>query len=83
MPQTIQGATIKYAKTVIFSSILLFSVAAFADNSFLAPNQVRYDEVMAEWGKENADAATEQAHKDYPGMRTITGEYRLREITVK
>src|SRR6056297_3846097 len=158
-PKNSQGATMKYAKRVIFSSILLFSATAFADldpwedydvsdavwsistikvdsnmgdaylegirdtwvkgnevskklghiedyaiyrselpesgafnlllvvkfadDSFLAPNKARYDEFMAEWGRENADAATAQAQKDYPGMRTIVGEYRLREITLK
>lgn len=61
----------------------LLLVVKFADDSHLAPNKARYDEFMAEWGKENADAATEQAQKDYPGMRTITGEYRFREITLK
>ena len=38
---------------------------------------------MAEWGKEKADASTECARKNYPGMRTITGEYFMREITLK
>jgi hypothetical protein len=61
----------------------LLLVVKFANGSDLAPNKARYDEFMAEWGKGNADAATEQAQKNYPGMRTITGEYRLREITLK
>lgn len=61
----------------------LLLVVEFSNNAMLAPNKARYDEFMAEWGKQNADAATQQAQKDYPGMRTITGEYRLRKITLK
>ena len=61
----------------------LMLVVKFAADSDLSPNKKRYDAFMAKWGKENADAATEQAQRDYPGMRTITGEYRMREITLK
>ena len=61
----------------------LMLVVKFANDSDLSPNKERYDQFMAEWGKENADAATAQAQRDYPGMRTITGEYRMREITLK
>lgn len=61
----------------------LMLVVKFANDSYLAPNQERYNEFMAKWGKENADASTEYAQKNYPGMRKITGEYRMREITLK
>jgi len=61
----------------------LMLVVKFANDSDLIPNKERYDAFMAEWGNEKADAATAQAQRDYPGMRTITGEYRLREITLK
>jgi hypothetical protein len=61
----------------------LMLVVKFANDSDLSPNKERYDQFMAEWGKDNADAATAQAQRDYPGMRTITGEYRMREITLK
>ncbi len=29
------------------------------------------------------DPSTEYAQKDYPGMRKITGDYMVREITLK
>lgn len=61
----------------------LLLVVRFADDSQLSPNKERYDAFMEAWGKENADAATAQAQRDYPGMRDIVGEYRMREITLK
>lgn len=61
----------------------LLLVIKFANDSDLSPNQDRYNEFMAEWGKANADAATDFAQKNYPAMRKITGEYRFREITLK
>lgn len=61
----------------------LLLVVKFANTSDLAPSKERYEAFMAEWGKEQADASTEYAQKNYPGMRTITGEYIMREITLK
>ena len=61
----------------------LLLIVQFANSSDLAPNKARYEAFMAEWGKEKADASTEYAQKNYPGMRTITGEYVMREITLK
>jgi len=31
----------------------------------------------------NADASTDYAQENYPAMRKIIGEYRMREITLK
>ena len=61
----------------------LLLIVKFANVSDMAPNKARYEAFMAEWGKEKADASTEYAQKNYPGMRTITGEYVMREITLK
>ena len=61
----------------------LLLVVKFESSADLAPNKARYEAFMNEWGKENADASTEHAQKNYPGMRTITGEYLMREITLK
>lgn len=61
----------------------LLLVVKFANTSDLAPNKERYDAFMAEWGKQRADESTEYAQKNYPGMREITGEYLVREITFK
>ncbi len=61
----------------------LLLIVKFASTSDMAPSKERYEAFMAEWGKEKADASTEYAQKNYPGMRTITGEYVMREITLK
>jgi hypothetical protein len=38
---------------------------------------------MAKWGAERQKETQEIAQKNYPGMRKITGEYEMREITLK
>lgn len=63
-----------------FNLILVVKVAKTED---LAPNKERYDAFMAKFTKEMADQTTEYAQKNYPGMRTITGDYMMREITIK
>ena len=74
----------------IFRSILpesgdfnLILVVKFADTSDLAPNNARYDAFMKEWGDERNQEVTEFSQRNYPGMRTITGEYLMREVTLK
>jgi len=60
----------------------LFLVVKFKDSSQLDPDKAEYDKFMAAWGEdmvEKSDAIT----KDYPSMRQITGEYLVREITIK
>jgi hypothetical protein len=47
------------------------------------PNKANYDAFMKEIGKEKSDEVTEYSQKNYPAMRKITGEYMVREITVK
>ncbi len=73
----------------IFRSILpqsgdfnLLLIVKFADTSDLAPNKAEYDRFMAEWGEERNQEVTEYSQKNYPGMREITGDYLLREITL-
>lgn len=61
----------------------LLLIVKFANTADLAPNKERYEAFMAELGKERADQGSEYAQKNYPAMRTITGEYRMREITLK
>lgn len=58
----------------------LMLVVKFAKSADLAPNKERYEAFMAKWGKERADASTEKAQRDYPGMRTLTGEYNFRKL---
>ena len=60
----------------------LFLVTKFANSAQLEPNKAEYDKFMKAWGEANRDR-TREITKDYPSMRKITGEYLVREITVK
>lgn len=61
----------------------LLLVIKFANGTDLLPSRERYDAFMAKWGEQRAKESTEFAQKNYPAMRKITGEYQLREITLK
>jgi hypothetical protein len=61
----------------------LMLVVKFANTADLAPNKARYDAYMKEVSRKVADENTEYSQKNYPAMREITGEYQLREITLK
>jgi hypothetical protein len=61
----------------------LLLVVKFANTADLAPNKERYDAFMKAWGEERSRESIEYAQKNYPAMREITGEYLLREITLK
>ena len=60
----------------------LFLVVKFADSSQLEPNKAEYDKFMKAWGEERQQQNREIT-KNYPSMREITGEYLVREITIK
>ena len=60
----------------------LFLVVQFANSDQLDPNKEEYDKFMQAWGEANRDK-TREITKNYPGMRTITGEYLLRKIDIK
>jgi hypothetical protein len=60
----------------------LILVVKFADSSQLEPNKTEYDRFMKAWGEANEDR-TREITKNYPSMREITGEYLVREITIK
>lgn len=62
-----------------FNVVLITRVKSGAD---LEPNKERYEAFMKAWGEANEDK-TKATVKTYPGIRQITGEYRLREITFK
>jgi len=61
----------------------LILVVKFADTSDLAPNKAAYDAFMAKYTQEASDEATEYSQKNYPAMRELTGQYIMREITIK
>lgn len=61
----------------------LLLVVKFANTSDLAPNKARYDAFMKKMGEQQSKEMTEYAQKNYPAMREITGEYLVREVTLK
>lgn len=60
----------------------LFLVVKYPNSQALDPNKEEYEKFMQAWGEENRDKVREIT-KDYPSMRSITGEYLVREITIK
>ena len=61
----------------------LMLAVEFKNDAALAPNEARYDAFMKAWGAKRNAETTQIAQKEYPAMRKITGEYLLREITMK
>jgi hypothetical protein len=61
----------------------LVLVVKFANTSDLAPNKARYEAFMAKYTQAAADASTDYAQKNYPAMRELTGQYLMREVTIK
>lgn len=61
----------------------LVLIAKFKNDEMLAPNKQRYDAFVAKFGEARQKETTEKAQRDYPAMRELTGDYRLREITLK
>ncbi|WP_448213830.1 hypothetical protein [Colwellia sp. MEBiC06753] len=54
----------------------------FDNASDLEPNKKKYANFMKKWGEENQKKSNQISAK-YPEVRTLTGEYRLREIIMK
>ncbi len=61
----------------------LMLVVKFKNNEMLGPNKARYEAFMKEWGEERNKKTTDIAQHAYPAMRDITGDYNMREITIK
>lgn len=62
-----------------FNVILVIRMKSAAD---LQPSKDRYDAFMKKWGEENQKKSDEIV-VTYPDIRTITGEYLMREVTFK
>lgn len=62
-----------------FNVILVVTLESAND---LQPDQAEFEKFMNKWGQENADQS-QQVSKNYPNVREITGEYHMREITIK
>ena len=61
----------------------LLLVVKFANTDDLAPNKAEYDRFMEAFTQEQSERTTEYAQKNYPAMRELTGQYLMREITIK
>jgi hypothetical protein len=61
----------------------LLLVVIFKNSADLAPNKARYEAFMKEWGEARNKETTDFAQKNYPAMRQLTGQYWMREITLK
>ena len=57
-------------------------VVEMANASDMQPNKEDYDAFMKKWGEENQQRSDEIV-LTYPDIRTITGEYLMRKITIK
>ena len=55
----------------------------YADSEATEYTKERHDAFMKEMTKASVDKADEKARTEYPSIRTITGEYALRKITLK
>jgi hypothetical protein len=61
----------------------LLLVVKFANTDDLAPNKAEYDRFMEAFTQEQSDRTTDYAQKNYTAMRELSGQYLMREITVK
>ena len=57
-------------------------VVYMANSGDMQPNKDDYDAFMKAWGEEN-EKINEEIVPTYPDIRTITGEYLMRKITLK
>lgn len=57
-------------------------VVTFENAQDLEPNKKRYEKFMKKWSEADEKMANEISAK-YPEVRTLTGEYRMREIIIK
>lgn len=57
-------------------------VVRMKDTADMQPNQEEYAAFMKKWGEEN-QKLSDKIVMTYPDIRTITGEYLMREITFK
>lgn len=62
-----------------FNVILVVQFESAAD---LQPDKAEYEAFMKAWGAENQEMS-DKVVMTYPDIRTITGEYLIREITMK
>ena len=62
-----------------FNVVLIVQYESSAD---MQPDKAEYEAFMKAWGEEN-QKKSDKIVLTYPDIRTITGEYLLREVTMK
>jgi hypothetical protein len=62
-----------------FNMLLVVTLASGAD---MEPNKAKYDAFIKKWSESDKQIVREISAK-YPEVRTLTGEYRMREIMLK
>lgn len=62
-----------------FNVVLVTRMKSAAD---MQPSKAQYDAFMKKWGEEN-EKKSDELVLTYPDIRTITGEYLLREVKFK
>ncbi|MEM0515773.1 hypothetical protein WCN91_10185 [Pseudoalteromonas sp. YIC-827] len=60
----------------------LVLVVWFEKAADLEPNKEKYQAFMKQWGEENQENSR-KISKEYPKIRTLTGQYRMREVIMK
>jgi hypothetical protein len=61
----------------------LLLMVKFKNSDAFGPNKKRYEDFVNGFTEQKMKETSEQAQRDYPAMRKLTGEYLLREITLK
>ena len=56
-------------------------VTRFANTADFGPSKARYDAFMKAWGTANEAQTRQVSTTVYPNIRTIVGEYMMREVT--
>lgn len=78
----IEGYNIYVSQLANSGDFNVILVVRMKDAADMQPNQADYDAFMKSWGEENQKLSDKMV-VTYPDIRTITGEYLMREITFK
>ncbi len=78
----IEGYNIYVSQLANSGDFNVILVVRMKDAADMQPNQADYEAFMKKWGEENQKKSDEIV-VTYPDIRTITGEYLMREITFK
>jgi len=78
----IEGYNIYVSELANSGDFNVILVVRMKDAADLQPNKENYDAFMKKWGEEN-QKLSDKIVVTYPDIRTITGEYLMREITFK